>query len=107
MPIRFAKGPAADGSIGFNRNKTFINESDDSIFTSAPSQLPLVRQIGQDKWLYGLSHLHSNSYINQITVASDYSGWKYILARTTNKKTFLQQTFYTNNLMSSSIMIIN
>ncbi len=107
MPLRFAKGPAADGSIGFNRNRTFFNESDDSIFSSAPPPLPLVRQIGEHKWIAGLNHLHNNSHINQISVASNYSGWEYILARGTNNKTFLQQTFYANNLVSSSIMIIN
>jgi hypothetical protein len=105
MPLRFAKGPATDGSIGFNRNRTFFNESDDSIFSSTP--LPLVRQIGEHKWIAGLNHLQNNPQINQISVASNYSGWEYILARGTNNKSFLQQTFSANNLVSSSIMIIN
>ena len=102
MPLRFAKGPATDGSIGFNRNRTLNNESDVSA-----SPLPLVRQIGDHKWIIGLNHLQNNSHVNQISVASNYNGREYILARTTDNNTFLQQTFYDNNLISSSVMIIN
>ncbi len=95
MAIRFAKGPAIDGSIGFNKPVT----------TAPPN--PFIRQIGEHKWLYGLTLLQNNTDINEITVASEYSGWKYILTRGDTNKTFIQQTFYANNLMSSTIMIIN
>jgi hypothetical protein len=101
MPLRFAKGPAPDGSIGFNRNKTLINESNYSIFSSAP-----VRQIPENKWLYALTQLQNNPHINHVILAYEYSS-KYILTRGTTNNTFIQQTFYANNLVSSSIMIIN
>ena len=92
MPLRFAKGPAADGSIGFNRNTTFINES--------------IPEIPENKWLYALTRLQNNPHINHVIIAYEYSS-KYILARGTTNNTFIQQTFYANNLVSSSIMIIN
>jgi hypothetical protein len=97
MALRYSKGPAKDGSIGFTLNRSTIIPS-----------IPIVRQITENKWWMGLQYLSLNYEEDEVVICatSDYSGWKYILARTIDPTIFLKRTYMGNNLVLEEEMIV-
>jgi hypothetical protein len=64
----------------------------------------LMRQIGEQKWWAGVFHLDSNLQLNEIEVASHYSGWRYVLKRTEVKDVYEKQTYWGAELVGLSTL---
>lgn len=66
----------------------------------------LSRQIGDHKWWAGVAYLEQQPDMKEVTVAEHYMGWRYVLARTKNIKTFVKLTYYNNTMWSIELMRI-
>ncbi len=81
-----------------------INTDPPTDFTIYPPPMPLMRQIGEHKWWAGVSYLQHNTDKNEVVVGDHYSGWKYILARTSENNTFTQKTYNGDRLIWTTTM---
>ncbi len=74
--------------------------------STVPPPTPLVRMIGESKWLAGVMVLQANPDQKECWVAEHCSGYKYILERKTDTQ-YVQKTYAMGVLVSERPMEVN